>query len=140
MWYIAELVQEITVDGEPNNVVHINSVLIQAENDEEAYTAALAEAYEDEYENPRGQTVRHRFVGLRELVRVYEELEHGAELAYEERIGVSLDDLSELATARHDLAVFRPPEPPTGPDYASRVILDEAVRLVRRHRAGGDGL
>ena len=139
MWYIADLVEEITVEGETENVVHVNTVLLEADDDESAYAAALAEAYDDEYENPAGQMVRFRFVGLRELVRVFDELEHGAELAYEERVGVSSEELSDLVTERGDLAVFRPPEPRSGPDYTSREIMEEAKRRVRQGRAGGDG-
>ena len=140
MWYVADLVEEITVEGESDNVVHINSVLIEADGDEAAYAAALAEAPAgDEYENPKGQTVRTRFVGVRELTRVHDELEHGAELRYEERVGVPDEELSSFASERGELAVFRPLEPRTGPDYTSREIMEEVDEVVRRSQASGDG-
>ena len=37
--------------------------------------------------------MRFRFLGLRNLSVVYEELEHGAELMYEEQVGVPSDEL-----------------------------------------------
>ncbi len=139
MWYIADLIEEITVEGEADNVIHINSILIEADDDEAAYAAATAEGYNDEYENPRGQLVQFRFLGLRDLIRIYDDLEHGAELMYEERVGVSQKDIASLVSARGDLAVFRNPEARNGPDYTSKEIVEEAERMVRRNRAGGDG-
>lgn len=41
-WYVAELVEEITVVGEPLNVVHKNLVLVRAGSPQEAYDKALA--------------------------------------------------------------------------------------------------
>ena len=68
-WYISELVEQISVDGDPRNVVHKNLVLIRADSPEEAYQKALLLGREREisYENPAGKQVRFRFRGLSEL-------------------------------------------------------------------------
>ena len=42
-WYLAELVEEITISGDPRNVVHTNLVLVRADSAAEAYEKSLAE-------------------------------------------------------------------------------------------------
>jgi hypothetical protein len=36
-WYLAEIVQQITVEGDSRNVVHTNLVLVRADSPEDAY-------------------------------------------------------------------------------------------------------
>jgi hypothetical protein len=85
-WYLAEIVQQITVEGDPNNVVHNNMVLVRADSPEDAYARAveLGAARELSYENPEGKGVTIRFKGLHDLNVIHDELEHGAELIYSE--------------------------------------------------------
>lgn len=111
-WYIAEIVQEYTIEGEPSNVVHTNMVLVRADSPEEAYDRAILLGKESEvsYENPQGKKVTLRFRGLRDLNVVHGELEHGAELIYEERVGMSEEELDKSVTRKEDLGVFRPLE------------------------------
>ena len=40
-WFIAEIVEEITVEDDPRNVVHVNYNLIRADSPEEAYEKSL---------------------------------------------------------------------------------------------------
>jgi hypothetical protein len=82
-WYLADIVQEITVEGDPRNVVHTNLVLIRADSPEEAYEKAmeLGTAGDQSWENADGKRVTFRFRGLRELNVIHDELEHGAELS-----------------------------------------------------------
>ncbi|MEM1116914.1 MAG: DUF4288 domain-containing protein [Bacteroidota bacterium] len=134
MWYIAELVEEFTVEGKADNVVHINGVLLQAESDDAAYKAALNMAWEDEYTNPQGQTVRVRFLGIQDLTRIHDDLEHGAELYYSERVGLTAQELAGLVSERSDLGVFRAPDSTPRPDYSDGQILREAMELVRASR------
>ncbi len=58
-WYIAEIVMEIRVEGDPRNGVHRNLVLIRAVLPEDAYKKALAVGKEGEitYTNPSGKAV-----------------------------------------------------------------------------------
>jgi hypothetical protein len=130
-WYIAELVEEVTVEGDPRNVVHKNFLLIRAGSPEDAYQKATALGRESEasYANPEGKLVRVRFRGLSELNVIHDELEHGAELFYEERIGVPNDEIEKWILPKDQLTVFRPMGPAKTPDYSSQEILDEAERL-----------
>jgi Domain of unknown function (DUF4288) len=130
-WYIAELVEEITIEGEARNVVHKNLVLIRADSSEEAYDKAIQLGKQSElsYENPAGRLVKTRFWGLGELAVIYDELAHGAELLYEEKVGVPSDQIEKEIRAKQELAVFRPFESSEKPDYTSKDIVDEAKRL-----------
>jgi hypothetical protein len=48
-WYVAEVVQEFTFEGEPVNVVHCDTLLIQAESAEAAYDEAVLQGADDVY-------------------------------------------------------------------------------------------
>jgi len=62
----AELVEEITVEDDPRNVVHQNLVLIRAVSADEAYEKArkIGKDGETSYDNPSGKAVRIRFRGF----------------------------------------------------------------------------
>ena len=109
-WYLAEIVEEIRIESEPENVVHTNIVLVRADSPEEAYQRALALGKEGEmtYTNPDGKTVQVYFRGLRDLNVIHGELEHGTELIYEKRTGMSESDFARWVPAKEDLGVFRP--------------------------------
>lgn len=111
-WYLADMVEEITIEDEPNNMVHINLVLVRADFPEEAYEKALELGKESEisYLNTDGKWVRIIFRGLRGLNVIHDELEHGAELLYEEKIGLSDLDVRNLIRPKEALNVFAPRE------------------------------
>src|SRR5260370_3823593 len=111
-WYVAELVVEITVEDDPRNVVHKNLVLIRADSPEEAYEKALSLGREAEtfYENPAGKQVRFKFRGLSELNVIQDELDHGAELLYEQKVEVSDEEIKRWVLPKELLAVFQPTE------------------------------
>ncbi len=143
-WFIAEIVEEITVEGDPRNVVHINFNLIRADSPEEAYTKSLelGEQNQTEYQNPEGKRVEIRFRGLRNLSVMYDELEHGAELMYEERVAVNSDELKKIVRGKDQLDVFIPWKPPDlseAPDYSSKDIIDEVERRFGLKRFEGMG-
>ncbi len=83
-WYVAELVEQITVKGDPRTVAHKNHVLIRADSPEEAYKKSLAigREGEDSYENPAGRLVQIAFRGISDLNVIHDESDHGAELLY----------------------------------------------------------
>jgi hypothetical protein len=119
-WYIAGLIFEHTIDGDPCNVVHVNSHLVNAGSSEEAYRKAneLGRAQEQEYVNTDGEVVRVTFRGLRDLDVIDDDLEDGGELFYEESQGVAEDDLRKWVTAKEALSVFAPRRGPAGgPNY-----------------------
>ena len=68
-WFIAQLIEEFRVEGSQRNAVHINYVLVEATKPEEAYLKALelGQQPNNQYQNPEGKRVVHRFVGLRDL-------------------------------------------------------------------------
>jgi hypothetical protein len=139
-WYLAQIIKEITVEGEPNNVVHVNWVLIRADSPDEAYEKAIEQGAGGEgspYLNPKGQMVRSAFRGLRGLDVIYDDLEDGAEITYEEKIGIPEDEIAAMVRLRDRLEVFLPydPTPPPGrPDYTSKEILEEAEALLTQWR------
>jgi hypothetical protein len=117
-WFLAEIVEEITVEGDAGNVVHTNLVLVRADSPEEAYQKSmdLGVGRELSYENPDGKRATKRFKGLRDLLVIYEELKHGAGLIYSEDRNVDESVLRGWIAKKEDLAVFQPAVPPTGPD------------------------
>src|SRR5262245_66098679 len=74
-WYLADIVLEHKVEGDPRNVVHINTHLIEATSPEQAYQKAFdrGRAAEQAYPNTDGKQVRVLFRGLRELNVIHEE-------------------------------------------------------------------
>ncbi|MGI9102075.1 MAG: DUF4288 domain-containing protein [Terriglobales bacterium] len=135
-WWIAEIVEEITVEDDARNVVHVNFNLIRADSPDEAYTKAIEFGVQGEtqYDNPEGKSVRIRFCGLRNLRVICDELEHGAELFFERHIGIPPESLNEWVKPKEKLEVFVPWTPPDftkAPDYASKEVLDEV-----EHRFG----
>jgi|SRR5437667_8771182 len=135
-WYLASLIEELTVEGETQSVIHKNLVLIRADSPEQAYQRAgeLGSQSEMDYENPQGKKVHVRFKGLNDLNVIYEKLEHGAELVYEEMIGLSRREIETLIRQKEDLSIFRPITPTKGPDYSSADVLNEASKLIRDSR------
>jgi uncharacterized protein DUF4288 len=143
-WFIAEIVEEITVEGDPRNVVHVNFNLIRAESPEEAYTKAieLGRGGETEYRNADGKLVHIRFHGLRDLNVIYDDLEDGAELMFEKRVSVPSDELQTLIRPKEELDVFsgwKPPDLTKEPDYSSKEVLDEVERRFGAKRFQGTG-
>jgi hypothetical protein len=108
-WYLAEIVIEHVIEGEADNVVHKNLTLVRADSPEEAYQRATALGMEENltYANPEGRRVTSRFVGLRALNVIHDKLEHGAELTYSKRIGMSPLELQKWVSKKDDLGVFR---------------------------------
>jgi hypothetical protein len=131
-WYLAQLVLEITVQDDPRNVVHINYMLINGKSPEEAYERALrlGAEHESTYLNSGKKKVQTFFRGLRNLTVVYDQLEDGAELLYEEKVAVGQEQLKTLIRPKESLGVFRAIEKCPGPNYASEDIQQEAMRIV----------
>jgi hypothetical protein len=136
-WYLAEIVMDITIEGDSRNVVHVNTTLVRADSPNEAYNRAceLGAQGETSYENSIGKMVVHRFRGLRSLDVIHEDLEHGAELAFSEHVDVPEEEIAKLVIPKDRLGVFRPMAPSEAPDYGSKDVIQGAMRLLRQ-RAG----
>ena len=79
--------------------------LIRADSPEEAYRKAieLGAADEASWENINGKRVTFRFRGLCDLNAIQDELEHGAELSYQEDIAVDESTIQEWIASKEDL-------------------------------------
>jgi Domain of unknown function (DUF4288) len=129
-WYIADIVEEIRVEGDRRNVLHINQVLVRADSPGEAYARSLelGKHCNLTYRNQRGKNVRINFRGLRDLSVVHDKLEHGAELSYQEMVGVTERKIRKWIRTKEELGVFAAPQKPTGPDYADGEIMRELAK------------
>ncbi len=127
-WYLADVVLEHIIEGDPRNVIHINTHLVEAGGPDEAYEKAvdLGRRSEQEYVNTGSRRVRVVFRGLRGLDVIHEPLEDGAEIAYSESVGISEEQLSQWVVPRHRLGVFRPRQPKRdGPNYMPASIMSQ---------------
>jgi hypothetical protein len=88
--------------------VHYNLTLVRADSPEEAYSKALVfgKHHESSYTNPDGKHVQAVFRGLRNLFVIYDELEDGAEILYEEQTGLSEEQITSMIPGKDALAVF----------------------------------
>ncbi len=89
-WYIAELTEEVTLEGDPQHVVHRKTRVIFADSAEDAYAKALSMITEHElhYINEHNKAIRTRFWGLRELPLSNEDMDRAGILP-KERIGTA---------------------------------------------------
>lgn len=126
-WYLAEIVEELTVADDPRNVVWRNLTLVHANSPDEAYEQALqlGRLCDTEYINSAGELVTTRFRGLSFLDVVHDPLEHGAELMFHSSVGVSPDDLRKLLRSKEELELFLPISSPHGPNVAAGEIVQE---------------
>ena len=132
-WYLADLVESISVQDDPRIVVHINLVLVRADSPEEAYSKALdiGRRGRARYRNKDGRRVVCRFEGVRELDVIQDDLEHGAELAYRRRVVRSLRKVKALVQRKGKLGVFAPRVVFRGPDYVEGNLRRELDALMK---------
>jgi hypothetical protein len=133
-WYIAELVMECQIEEELRNVVHVNIVLVRADSPQEAFEKAeqLGKESEDSYINEKNQQATWCYRGLRALNVIHDDLEHGAELMFEEKIGVSEHEVQDMLRHKSQLNVFREwkPRDSSKPNYACKEILEEVKKMI----------
>ena len=137
-WYLAEIVEQITVEGDSGNVVHTNMVLVRADSPEEAYRKALELGSwgEQSWENTDGKLVTIRFMGLHDLNVIHDELEHGAELIYSEEIGMEEAALQRWVTPKESLGVFAPIVRTEKPNYAE--VVKKMNQMIADSKLGGE--
>jgi hypothetical protein len=136
-WYLADVILEHVIEGDPRNVVHVNTLLIEAESPEEAYRKAvsLGRRAKSQYLNTEGKRVRIKYRGLRELNVIHEDLEDGAELCYEEAVAISQAKLRRWIRSKKALGVFAPIRPHTGgPNYMPQSVMNMIEKHCKRHR------
>lgn len=74
-WYIAELIEELILDGNVRNVIHRKTRVIFADSQEDAYEKALSLSQEHEvtYLNQTHNSAQTRYWSLNELNLLQEE-------------------------------------------------------------------
>jgi hypothetical protein len=129
-WYIADIVEEIRVEGNRRNVVHINQLLVRADSPNEAYARSLklGEGCNLTYKNQQDKNVAIKFRGLREISVVHDKLGHGAELSYQEKVGVGEKEIKRWIRPKKDLSIFAPVQKSIGPDYADGEIMRKLAK------------
>jgi len=86
-----------------------NLILINAQSPEAAYQKALKHGFDGEGEvTIDGRRGRSKFKGLKTLVAVYENIEDGAEIEWQEYV-VEKDELESLVKQKEDLPALQPP-------------------------------
>ena len=85
-WYVAKLIEEISVEDDRLKVIHRTVTVIYANSEQEAYEKAMSLGREREitYRNPLDKLVRTTFWGLGELNVIQEDPDHGADFFREE--------------------------------------------------------
>jgi hypothetical protein len=133
-WYLADIVEENRVEGSKTSLVHVNLVLIRADSPEEAYARALEIGQQSNmtYENVAGKTVTVTFRGLRDLNVIHDELEHGAELAYERKVDVSEAQIQKIVRPKDVLGVFDSSATEPNLDYMPGDIYHAVEEEVKR--------
>jgi hypothetical protein len=129
-WYLAQIVEEIRVEGDRRNIVHTNDTLIRADSPAEAYNKAIAVGKQGntKYKNPEGKTVAIKFRGLKNLDVIHDELAHGGEISFDRQIAVSENTIRSWILPKNRLGIFAPVRPHEGPDYASAGVLQEVYK------------
>jgi hypothetical protein len=132
-WFLAELVEEIRVGGSKRNIVHINYVIVRAASPRAAFARATALGKQSaiSYKNEMGKKVTIRFRGLRNLDVIYDPLEDGCEIMFEEKLGVSEKGIKKLVRSKSELEVFLPIRARRGrPNYSSNRVMDTVAKTV----------
>src|SRR5438046_58275 len=106
-WYLADIVQEITIEDDSRNHVHTILVLVRADSAEEAYQRALEigarEEQQRSFKDLQGRGVSSRFRGLRDLNVIHDQLDHGAALRYTVEDGMDEDAIQQWVTPKERL-------------------------------------
>ena len=126
-WYLADLIVQMRIEEEPRSLIHINTVLVRADSPEEAHEKALDLGRQEEYsyENTEGKVVSVIFGGLNDLNVIHDDLEHGAELIYQEKVDLTEEQIRALAKPKLQLGVFAPRQSSKGPNYMPKSVMDE---------------
>ncbi len=126
-WYIAEVIQAISVEDWSEMAIQRILVLINAGSPDNAYEKSVKWGSEGEvtYENPHRKRVYIKFIGLGDLCAIYDPLEDGAELLYTEELRALHEDLQRFVRPKNKLTVFVAASNTSGKlDYRSGDVVD----------------
>jgi hypothetical protein len=92
----------------------------------------LGKSSNQAYKNPHGKLVTHRFLGLRNLDAIFDPVEHGCEIMFVERLGMSAAGTRKLVRSKRELEAFLPIRGRKGrPDYSSKEIMEMVEERLR---------
>ncbi len=113
-WYLSYEILYFELDDpstQQDYVVWENLILIKADNPEEAYEKAMKHGFLSEGEvKINDQKGRCRFKGLKKLIKIYEELEDGAEIEWR-KYELSKAELEAVIEPKQELHAFKPLPP-----------------------------
>jgi hypothetical protein len=113
-WYLSYEILYFESDDplkQQDYLVWENLVLIKADSPEEAYDKAVRHGLSSEEEvTINGQPGRCKFKGLKDLIKIYEEIEDGAEIEWRE-YEVSKNSLNTLTIDKKKMHAFKPLPP-----------------------------
>lgn len=122
---------EIKVSDSQKNAVHKNLILIKAGKAETAYKKAISfgRKAETSYKNPQGKNVTIKFWGISQLEEMYDTLEDGSELKFEEYVAVTPSQIRKWIVPKEKLQVFLKPKlrKKYDPDYRAQYVIDMTV-------------
>jgi hypothetical protein len=111
-WYIAELLEKCEPIGKDKNnpnrrcTVWRNALLINADSIEEAYDKAFAIGKSEtrlRYKAASGDTVQWSFLGIADLLPIYEDIQDGNELFWTNHGQISVKRAKAMAKPKKEL-------------------------------------
>lgn len=105
-WYLADVVQQLYDPVSGNRSIRLNLVLVRADHPETAYEKALkvGEKYTYIQLDP---PLESRFLGLRGLYDIYDDLEDGAEVIFSKYDDIDDETLAENLNPKHEWSAFK---------------------------------
>jgi hypothetical protein len=109
-WYVAEVVTHTVIEDDPDSFTTIDTVLLAARTEDDAYKKALeyGRSCARESLNSDGKRVQIDFRGLRNLFLVTDGLVDGGLLFYEELTGLTDSDIAKIVKPTLEIAAFQP--------------------------------
>ncbi len=113
-WWIASYIERLELADEDNTnlnrrcVAWENTVIIKAKNREEAYKKAeeVGRIGEYEYTTLSGRTARWIYEGLTHLLPIYEKLEDGAEILWNDHTNRTVKKIKSWVKTKEELETF----------------------------------
>ena len=145
-WWIASYLERFEYDDEDRSNLNRrclaweNTILVKAQSREQAWQKAVAQGRLSEgnrgTNDATGRMGTWRFEGLTSLLPVYEKLDDGAELLWEEHSGRSVRSIRALAKKKAELGVFddsaRRPASPKSRRSNNEMQLTRSATASRR--------
>src|ERR1700681_1665233 len=109
-WYVAEVITHTVIEGGPDAYTTIDTVLLAAGTEDEAYKKAMeyGQSCAREYLNTDGKRINIDFRGLRNLFFPTDGLVDRGLLFYEELTGLTDSDIAKIVKTKLEMAAFQP--------------------------------